>query len=65
MNGAGGTIALGSGALTVSGAGSFGGVINGTGSVTKDGTGDMVLSGANTFTAARPSRPAGSRSTVR
>jgi fibronectin-binding autotransporter adhesin len=48
-----GTIALGSGALTV-GAGnasdSFGGIISGTGTLTKIGTGTFVLSGANTYT---------------
>ena len=52
VNGAGGTVALGSGALTVSGSddSDFGGTITGTGSFAKGGAGTMTLSGANTYT---------------
>jgi autotransporter-associated beta strand protein len=51
VNGAGGTVALGSGALTVSGSddSDFGGTITGTGSFAKGGAGTMTLSGANTY----------------
>ena len=45
-----GTVALGSGALTVSGAGnsSFAGSLSGNGTLTKSGSGTLTLSGANT-----------------
>jgi autotransporter-associated beta strand protein len=52
VQGTGGTVALGSGSLTVSNAAdnSFGGAITGTGGVTKNGAGMMELTGANTYT---------------
>lgn len=51
LDGAAGTVSLGSGNLTVNGADSsdFGGVIQGSGKVVKDGTGVMTLTGANTY----------------
>jgi fibronectin-binding autotransporter adhesin len=52
VSGTGGTVALGSGALTVSGAenSSFGGTISGTGSLTKGGAGDFELTGVSSYT---------------
>jgi autotransporter-associated beta strand protein len=45
----GGSVNLGSGALTITGASSFAGVIGGTGFVNKSGSGTLTLSGANTY----------------
>lgn len=45
----GGNVSLGSGTLTLTGAGSHAGVISGSGTLTKSGTGNQVLAGANTF----------------
>ena len=47
--GGGGSVTLGSAALTLRGAATYDGVINGTGSLTKSGTGTHVLSGANLY----------------
>jgi autotransporter-associated beta strand protein len=48
--GAGGTVALGSGTLSIAGGGGvFSGVISGSGTVVKSGGGVQVLSGANTY----------------
>jgi autotransporter-associated beta strand protein len=45
----GGNLKLGSGALTLTGAGSYAGVISGSGILTKSGAGTQVLSGANLY----------------
>jgi autotransporter-associated beta strand protein len=45
----GGNVSLGSGNLTLTGAGSHAGVISGSGTLTKSGTGNQVLAGASTF----------------
>lgn len=45
----GGNVLLGTGTLTLSGAGTYGGVIQGSGGLVKTGTGNQVLAGANTF----------------
>ncbi|MFO0406995.1 MAG: autotransporter domain-containing protein [Labrys sp. (in: a-proteobacteria)] len=53
LAGTGGTVALGSGTLTVGGANidtAFDGVITGTGGITKGGSGQLTLSGVNMFT---------------
>lgn len=51
LDGSGGSIALGSAALTVDQAGdtTYAGAITGSGSLVKAGSGDLVLSGANTY----------------
>ena len=52
LSGTGGTLSLGSGALTVNQTanGTLSSVITGTGSLTKTGVGALTLSGANTYT---------------
>ena len=52
VSGAGGTVALGSGALTVNGSydSEFAGAITGTGSFTKAGSGSVTLSGSSSYT---------------
>ena len=45
----GGNVQLGSGALTVTGAGSYAGAINGGGALARSGTGNQVLTGASGF----------------
>lgn len=45
----GGKVNLGTGTLTISGAGSYAGVIQGSGTLVKSGTGTLTLSGANTY----------------
>jgi autotransporter-associated beta strand protein len=45
----GGNVDLGSGNLTITGAGSHAGAISGSGTLTKSGTGNQVLAGASTF----------------
>ncbi len=46
----GGSVTLGSGTLTISGAGSYGGVISGSGKLVKSGTGTLTLLAANLYT---------------
>ncbi len=46
---AGGNVSLGSGTLTVTGAGAYGGVISGAGSLVKSGSGNLALTAAQTF----------------
>jgi fibronectin-binding autotransporter adhesin len=46
----GGNVQLGSGTLTVTGAGSYAGAINGGGALARSGTGNQVLTGASAFT---------------
>ena len=52
VSGAGGTVAVGSGALTVNGSydSEFAGAITGTGSFTKAGSGSVTLSGTSSYT---------------
>jgi autotransporter-associated beta strand protein len=45
----GGNITLGSGILSITGAGSYGGIISGTGSLFKKTAGTLTLTGANTY----------------
>ena len=54
VNGAGGTVALGAGNLTVNGEkrSEFLGVITGTGALVKQGAGTLVLGGTNTYSGA-------------